>query len=524
MSDIRLACRKPTAPLAPVFLTKGDQFTYFVPIDFENVTLRKGSDGSDEVIVAGYASTTALDDQDEQIAIDAIHNAAPDYFKWSNVREMHTKIAAGVALTGYVDDKGLYLTSEVVDTGSIRKVRKGVLKGYSIGGQVLAKKGKLVTKIKINEVSLVDRPANPECVFDMVKRSMVIDTAKEDPMPRTLPVIQKSLYCAARAIEILAAIRGAAQNWTAEQAMEGEVDALSGLWKSWEAAGAAVCSAVLNEEIGEGVTDETPAVEEGVEAAASIGSLVKKGAKFSKETRAAMKELMDAAKALHEKMGSLLGEKAAEPEKPAEATPPAAPAADASAAGKAAGKHPKNAEFEACMKELGDVMTAHKDELGEAASAKLKAIHEKMGGALKDEGGSAQEETATEAPEGAPAGGAKESAAPAGDLQKALGEVQSLQKTIGEKDAEIARLTKVLDETPVAGKGKTRAAAVEKSADSKPEGEKLSQSDEDLRKGYEEKLKADPGNQAAVMGLIRLARKNPTIVIAHPGTGAVEGA
>jgi hypothetical protein len=63
-------------------------------------------------------------------------------------------------------------------------VTTGVYKGFSIGGKVLArdsKDKKIITKIALNEISLVDRPSNPEARFDVWKAAAV-DPA--DPVAR----------------------------------------------------------------------------------------------------------------------------------------------------------------------------------------------------------------------------------------------------------------------------------------------------------------------------------------------------
>ncbi len=120
-------------------------------------------------MVYGYASTEALDSQGEIVRKDAIEEALPDYMRFANVREMHQQSAVGVAKEASMDDKGLYLTAHVVDDSAWAKVKAGVYKGFSIGGKALERLDNVVSKLRLSEISLVDRPANPEAVFDVFK-------------------------------------------------------------------------------------------------------------------------------------------------------------------------------------------------------------------------------------------------------------------------------------------------------------------------------------------------------------------
>lgn len=119
--------------------------------------------------VWGYASTEARDDQGEIVKREALIGALGDYMRFANIREMHQLSAVGVAREAAVDEKGLYVGAKIVDDQAWQKVVEGVYKGYSIGGQVTQRDPadyKTITGIVLNEISLVDRPANPEAVFD----------------------------------------------------------------------------------------------------------------------------------------------------------------------------------------------------------------------------------------------------------------------------------------------------------------------------------------------------------------------
>jgi phage head maturation protease len=125
--------------------------------------------------VWGYASTETRDDQGEIVTREALTAALGDYMKFANIREMHQLSAVGVAQEAGVDEKGLYIGAKIVDDQAWRKVTEGVYKGYSIGGRVTERDPadyRTITGIVLNEISLVDRPANPEAIFDCWRAAM----------------------------------------------------------------------------------------------------------------------------------------------------------------------------------------------------------------------------------------------------------------------------------------------------------------------------------------------------------------
>lgn len=129
-------------------------------------------------MVYGYASTEALDVQGEVVTKAAIEAALPEYLKFSNIREMHSSSAVGVAKSADIDDKGLYISAKVVDDTAWEKVKEGVYKGFSIGGKAISKVSGVIEKMRLTEISLVDRPANPECVIDLYKADIDNDINK----------------------------------------------------------------------------------------------------------------------------------------------------------------------------------------------------------------------------------------------------------------------------------------------------------------------------------------------------------
>lgn len=141
------------------------------------------------VKVWGYASSEAVDSDGEIIAAEAMKAAIPDYMKFGAVREMHGSNAAGTAIEINVEDDGrTFFGAHIVDPVAVTKVKTGVYKGFSIGGSVTARdelNKSQITGLKLTEISLVDRPANPDAVFTCYKADKPKDEeeANKDDKP-----------------------------------------------------------------------------------------------------------------------------------------------------------------------------------------------------------------------------------------------------------------------------------------------------------------------------------------------------
>ena len=148
-------------------------------MDFANsyaaiIKQEKQEDGS--LLVYGKATDDSLD-IDQQICDDVwLSSAMPEWFKsGGNIREQHSSIAAGVAKEYESKADGHYISVLVVDPISVKKVESGVLKGFSIGiksprvvRDQKAANGRIIDG-QIVEVSLVDRPANPNAKLMLAK-------------------------------------------------------------------------------------------------------------------------------------------------------------------------------------------------------------------------------------------------------------------------------------------------------------------------------------------------------------------
>jgi hypothetical protein len=155
-----------------------------------------------------------MDSQGEIVERKAIEEALPGYlghwdveknrFQYGNIREMHQPSAVGKTMAAHMDDQGLFIDTKVVDSEAWEKVKEGVYAGFSIGGRVIERKDNRIKRLKLSEISLVDRPANPKSTFTMVKFDQG-DMQKADDefeMPPHSDVIE-----AAHILEVAAELR-----------------------------------------------------------------------------------------------------------------------------------------------------------------------------------------------------------------------------------------------------------------------------------------------------------------------------
>ena len=138
--------------------------------------VKMDDNGDGTLTVYGKATDDAVD-IDQQICDPVwLDKAMPDWFMTGgNIREQHSNIAAGVAEEYEKKPDGHYISALVVDPVSVKKVKARVLKGFSIGiksprvvRDQKAANGRIVDG-QIVEVSLVDRPANPNCQLVLAK-------------------------------------------------------------------------------------------------------------------------------------------------------------------------------------------------------------------------------------------------------------------------------------------------------------------------------------------------------------------
>lgn len=303
--------------------------------------------------VWGYASSNAVDSDGETITSDAMKAALPDYLKFGAVREMHQAKAAGTAIEANVEADGrTFFGAHIVDAEAVKKVKANVYKGFSIGGKVTERDTldkSIIKGLKLVEVSLVDRPANPEAVFTMYKadglaqddaevQKAAIDTlaamldsgevtptdlialakaAKAAPENATKKdaeqddKLAKGMAHVAQLALILKAVTSLIQDQVAEAVREGDGSGIPASLTAWLEQGGEILKAMAAEEAGE-LVDQAAEGQSNYNAPSSIylaeraldmlkgdglaNVLEKAGAKFSAATKKVLSDVHTAAK------------------------------------------------------------------------------------------------------------------------------------------------------------------------------------------------------------------------------------
>lgn len=164
-------------------------------ISSENFSILKSKE-PELFIIAGYASTPAVDREGDVITLEALSGAFPSFLKnalFRNVNLKHSNVQIGVVLDDYrdadgkmwksgMDTHGLFIVSSIRD--DIRKaqvarkqIQDGVLRAYSIGGDPIKtaqveKDGfslREIRKMEIHEFTICEVPMNQESEFELLK-------------------------------------------------------------------------------------------------------------------------------------------------------------------------------------------------------------------------------------------------------------------------------------------------------------------------------------------------------------------
>lgn len=233
-------------------------------------------------MVWGYASTEAIDSQGEVVKLDAIKGAWDDYMKHANIREMHQPSAVGKCKEYEFDDKGVMIGVKVVDDVAWKKVQEEVYTGFSIGGKALNKVDGTITQLRLTEISLVDRPANPEALITVWKGEEIPGdedggTADADPAAAE---IGKGMWNAAKLLEALALVKAACEDAEFEQKRGEHSEGIIEAMKAAKQSLAQLLTVYVTEEVTEGANK-----------ADGAGDIEKAGARFSKGTKATLGEI-----------------------------------------------------------------------------------------------------------------------------------------------------------------------------------------------------------------------------------------
>ena len=182
--------------------------------DDESIAILKGGN---DLIVAGYASVEVVDKQGDVITKEALKDAFRKFMEnpsYRNVQLAHSNIQVGDVIPNYTDSEGRLWKSEVDDVGmfvvvSLRsdiekakevsaEIRKGALRGFSIGGQAFKRVRKSdpkrgdyqeISKLELHEITICEKGINPEATFSILKQengSEKMTTNEENDMTKQL--------------------------------------------------------------------------------------------------------------------------------------------------------------------------------------------------------------------------------------------------------------------------------------------------------------------------------------------------
>ena len=171
--------------------------------------------GSNDLVVAGYASVELVDKQGDLITRSALKDAFKKFMadpKYRNVQLAHSNIQVGEVIPQYTDSEGRFWKSEVDDAGMFvvvqlrndiekarevaAEVRKGNLAGFSIGGQAFKRVRKHdnshgnyqeISKLELHEITICEKGINPEATFKILKE----DTNKTEMKKMTDDVMEQ---------------------------------------------------------------------------------------------------------------------------------------------------------------------------------------------------------------------------------------------------------------------------------------------------------------------------------------------
>ena len=255
--------------------------------------------------VWGYASSEAVDSDGEIIMADAMKAALPDYMKFGAVREMHQPLAAGTAIEATVEDDGrTYFGAHVVDPLACKKVETGVYKGFSIGGKVTQRDDmnkSIITGLKLVEISLVDRPANPEAVITVYKMEGLDDGDILGSSDEGAEPVEKGMYDISDFASLLQGISWLVSSAEWERQCEGDNSPIPADLRAWLSMGVDIFRQMAAEETAEMLSQLQAMVPQDVAVqvlaqSASVDGLEKAGAKFSAATKDALANVHKAAK------------------------------------------------------------------------------------------------------------------------------------------------------------------------------------------------------------------------------------
>lgn len=163
----------------------------------------KQDDGS--VLIEGYASDFGLDRQEEAFEPGAFEEGLKSYMDSNPILLYHHKFdtALGKVLEAKVDTHGLFVKAlvDAPEPGTqtadyVRKIRNGVIKGFSVGGKFYRRAtaaGQRIFKCDLREISCTPLPVNQRTLFAVAGKAFQEETKMEPTKTEDTKAIEEAL-------------------------------------------------------------------------------------------------------------------------------------------------------------------------------------------------------------------------------------------------------------------------------------------------------------------------------------------
>lgn len=159
--------------------------------------LQGAPEAGERRIIAGYASVPIVDSFKTIFTLEALQGALDDFMQHPVLRYMHDQPVGlvieayedsnGIVHKTHIDDNGLYVVAELAHGTQLADdawtlIQQGVITGFSIGGsvenperdiefkQIDGERVGIIHRLKLNEISIVDLPANEAARFKIVRQ------------------------------------------------------------------------------------------------------------------------------------------------------------------------------------------------------------------------------------------------------------------------------------------------------------------------------------------------------------------
>ena len=159
------------------------------------ISFKKDATDTTHRIIKGYASTDALDREGQIVTKDAVKTALTSYLDVNpTLRADHRPPPIGKTIMAKMDKTGLLIHARInkgyqAAEDAWSAILQDAYNAFSIGGLVKEARREFdkelnhsvtkITKLMISEISVTDAPANPDCSFQVLHKSIEFQIAKD---------------------------------------------------------------------------------------------------------------------------------------------------------------------------------------------------------------------------------------------------------------------------------------------------------------------------------------------------------